>query len=70
MQDNPKSDEYTDIFDELNEKQPELCKLLVEGCKDIESIRKTSGELNLAYESNEAEAVKVCFLSAILVSQL
>lgn len=52
--------DYLNTFDSLYERQPELCKVLLVEFIDLPSIKIAAGELNLRYERNDPEAVKVC----------
>jgi len=54
-----KLQEYIPIFIDLKERQPELFKVLLEETKSMPSIKKAGGELNLRYENNDPEAVKI-----------
>jgi len=51
--------DYLATFDSLYERQPELCVILLKECLAFPSIKKSAGELNLRYERNEPEAVKI-----------
>jgi arginyl-tRNA synthetase len=55
-----KLEEYTEIFYDLQERQPELFNGLLEECrKSFGGIKLEAGKLNLAYEKNEPEAVSI-----------
>lgn len=51
--------EYISIYKDLQKRQPELFSILLNECKSIPNIKKEASELNLQYESNKSEAVKV-----------
>jgi hypothetical protein len=55
----PKVVEYTSIIQDLFNRQPELTMRLLEELKDVPSIKKASAQLNLDYEYNKPETVKV-----------
>ena len=51
--------DYLGTFDSLYERQPDLCIVLLKEFISTTSIKKASAELNLQYERNENEAVKI-----------
>jgi len=54
-----KRKEYLEILTSLYERQPELTLELLHVCETIPSIKKSSAALNLRYEQNEPNAVKL-----------
>lgn len=53
-----KIEEYLEIIDDLNARQPELTVLLLEECRFCQ-VKPEAAALNLAYERNEPEAVEI-----------
>ena len=51
--------DYLETYDSLYQRQPNLCTVLLKEFLDLPSIKGSSAELNLQYERNEPEAVKV-----------
>ena len=52
-------DDFVDVLKDLSARQPELVNELMLQCKDIDDLRAEAGRINLDYENNEPEAVKV-----------
>ena len=52
-------EEFFLIFVDLRDRQPELFDALYAECKGNPALKKSGAELNLRYESNDPEAVKI-----------
>lgn len=51
--------DYVEVISDLKGRQPELVDALFDACKGVENVRAEAGRLNLAYEQNDPEAVKI-----------